>query len=245
MVISVSQGRAAKDYQALGSDIRLKVLRELLREDCSISDLSEAVGLRPVTLRYHLNILVGDGLVERSTRRREGEVGRPPIRYRLRREGIVQGFPPRQYGMLAEILLGIIQGELKPRDSERALEAAGREVGRRFIETVARDEGVSSWGPKEFVRFYLERALARMGLLNVVVKLTDDSVQYRALSCPFQELAVAHPDLICDHLDVGFHKGVAESLGSGVREERLACIGHGDPHCEYRLRWIGDKEGGA
>lgn len=237
----MNQDRVAA-YQGLGSDVRLGILRELLKGDSGVAELSAAVGVQPVTVRYHLQVLIGEGLVERLRSRREGDVGRPPIRYRLRAGSLVQGFPPRQYGMLAEVLLGILEGTLDSTQREEALEAAGREVGRRLVDRTEQDESVPTWTPEAFVRHYLDRVLVGMGLLTVVVDQTEDTVQYRALNCPFQEMAVAHPEMICDHLDEGFHKGVAKGLGAGVRHERLACIGHGDPYCEYRVRWPKKKE---
>ena len=227
----------AEAFQTLGSDARLRILKELLRGERAIAELAAAVGLQPVTVRYHLTVLIGDGLVEKTTGHREGDVGRPPIRYRLRREGIIRGFPPRQYAMLAEMLLGIIGGSLDPGGRERALREAGKSVGQRLVETLEREAGFSGWGPRRFVRHYLENALARMGLLTVVADIGEDFVQYRSISCPFLELALSHPEMICDHLDAGFHEGVAAGMGSGVIHERLACMGHGDTFCEQRMKW--------
>lgn len=227
----------AEAFQTLGSDARLRILKELLRGDRSIADLASAVGLQSVTVRYHLNVLIGDGLVERSTSHGGGEVGRPPSRYRLRREGIIRGFPPRQYAMLAEMLLGIIESSLDRAGRERALRGAGRAVGQQLLQTLEKEAGISAWGPREFERHYLETAMARMGLLTVVADMGEDFVRYRSFSCPFLELAQKYPEMICDHLDAGFHEGVAARLGPGVVYQRLACMGHGDAFCEQHLKW--------
>ncbi|MCJ2532075.1 MAG: winged helix-turn-helix domain-containing protein, partial [Candidatus Thermoplasmatota archaeon] len=72
----------AEAFQALGSDVRVRILKELLRGEQDTSALVGATGLRPGSIRYHLNILVGEGLVEKFIRHQEGDVGRPPIRYR-------------------------------------------------------------------------------------------------------------------------------------------------------------------
>jgi len=227
----------AEAFQTLGSDARLRILKELLRGERAIAELAAAVGLQPVTVRYHLTVLIGDGLVEKTTSHREGDVGRPPIRYHLRREGIIRGFPPRQYAMLAEMLLGIIGGSLDPGGRERALYGAGKAAGEQLVETLEREAGFSGWNPRRFVRHYLESALARMGLLTVVADIGEDFVQYRSISCPFLELALRYPEMVCDHLDAGFHEGVAAGMGSGVIHERLACMGHGDTFCEQRMKW--------
>ncbi len=234
--------RGTDEFLTLGSDVRMKILKELLQGDRGIAELAAVVGLHPVTVRYHVNILVRDGLVEKRTQRREGEVGRPPVRFRLRHERMVGGFPPRRYQVLSEILLGIIEQSLEKEEWQRALYVAGREFGRQLIQVIERKDEVSSWSPARFVRHYLEGALAEMGLVTALADQGDDFVSYRAFTCPFQELAIKYPDKICNHLDLGFHTGVSERLGPGVIHERLACMGHGDPYCEYYVRWSRGKQ---
>lgn len=229
-------------FHALGSEARLKLLRELLQGDRDVADLSEAVGLHPVTVRYHLNILVGDGLVQKMTTPREGEVGRPPILYRLRQKELVESFPPRRYEMLSEILLSVVGASMGEEEARRVLFQAGLRTGEDLIKALEQEGGISHWTPDRFARAYVEGAMAAMGLVASVVEQGEDSVQYRSFVCPFQELALKYPDKICDHLDAGFHQGIANALGPEVVHERLACIGHGDPHCEYRVRWKSGKE---
>src|SRR3989304_7255143 len=52
----------AEAFQTLGSDARLRILKELLRGERAIAELAAAVGLQPVTVRYHLTVLLRDGL---------------------------------------------------------------------------------------------------------------------------------------------------------------------------------------
>ncbi len=229
-------------FHALGSEARLKILRELLQGDRDVSELAEAVDLHTVTVRYHLNILVGDGLVQKLTAPREGEVGRPPIRYHLRQKELVESFPPRRYEMLSEILLGVVDAALPKAEMRRVLYDAGHRTGADLANALRRQEGFAQWNPERFVRHYVEGAMATMGLIASVTEKTEDHVQYRSFVCPFQELALKYPDKICDHLDAGFHEGVAETLGPGVVHERLACMGHGHPYCEYRVNWKGGEE---
>lgn len=229
-------------FHALGSEARLSILRELLQGDRDASSLAETVDLHPVTVRYHLNILVGDGLVQKLTAPREGEVGRPPIRYHLREQEFVESFPPRRYEMLSEILLGVVDASLEEEEMQRVLYDAGHRTGGDLAEALRRQEGLDEWTPERFARLYVEGAMAAMGLVASVVEESPTSVRYRSFVCPFQELARKYPDKICDHLDAGFHEGVADTLGPGVVHSRLACIGHGDPHCEYRVDWRSAKE---
>jgi predicted ArsR family transcriptional regulator len=227
----------AEAFQALGSDVRVRILKELLQGERDTSQLVQATGLRSGSVRYHLNILISEGLVEKFTRHQEGDVGRPPIRYRLRAAGVAQGIPFRQYRLLSEVLLSVISETLPREEQDRALYAAGKQVGQQLIGGIAAEASVAEWDPGLFVQVFLHGALPRMGSLTTVMDQDEDSVRYRAMTCPFQELALKRTRMICDTFDKGFHEGVAESLGSQVRHKRLACIGHGDPYCEYALRW--------
>ncbi len=227
----------AKAFQALGSDVRVRILKELLRRERDVSELVRATDLRSSSVRYHLNILIGEGLVEKFTLHQEGDLGRPPVRYWLRAGGIAQAIPLRQYRLLSEVLLEVIRDSLPPEEQERALYEAGKQVGQQLIDGVASEAEVAEWDSDLFVRVFLGDALPRMGSLITVTNQAEDFVQYRAMTCPFQELALKRPRMICDSFDKGFHEGMAERLGSQVRFTRLACIGHGDPYCEYRLRW--------
>lgn len=224
-------------FQTRGSDAPLKILQELLKGDRDISGLAGSVGLRPATIRYHINILLRESLVERYTHRGEGEVGRPATRFRLRSAGMIRGFPPRQYRLLSEIFLGIIESTLDSEEREKVLYDAGWVAGQRLLESVGQNSDVSVWTPERFVQHYVAGALAAMGLVTAVADVGPSFVRYRSFTCPFQELALKHPDTICDHLVRGYHEGVAAALGTGVVHERLACMGQGDPFCEDRVRW--------
>lgn len=232
---------SAEAFQALGSDVRMNILRNLIRGDCSVAQLARAARLHPATIRYHLSILLQDGLVEKVPTRRDGRVGRPTTRYCIRNVEI-GGFPPRRYEILSEILL-LTMGRLLDRQrSDQALYEAGRESGQRMVAGVEEAAKVSEWGPREFVQHCLLGAFASMGMQTEVVQERDDFVRFRAFTCPFQELAVKYPDRVCDSLDRGFHEGIATRMGSLVVGERLACMGHGDAFCEYSLHWAKLKE---
>lgn len=222
----------------LGSDSRLRILQELMRGDRSVSELAGSVDLHPATIRYHLNVLLRDDLIEQIVRRRTGVIGRPEVRFRIREGRKPEGFPPRQYEMLSEILLQVVVDSHDPEDWKRTLYSAGRRAGIQLMEAIDR-EGKAAWTPRRFVDSFLKGVVARMGMQTEVVDLRRDGVQFRAFTCPFQELAKRYPDKVCDYLDRGFHEGIAEKLGAGVVHERLACIGHGSPFCEYRVRWPG------
>ncbi len=228
---------ATESFQALGSEPRLGILQELQHGERGVSDLAKAVGLHPVTVRYHLGILLRDGLIEQVRYRREGGIGRPAALYRVRTDAGVEGYPPRRYEMLSEILLRLISQSLDRKALEKALRGAGQTTGQQLLEAIDAEAQVPVWNPGNFVEFFLKRAMSRMGIDVEILAVGEDLVHYRAYGCPFRELAERYTEEICDNLDLGLYEGITQSMGSGVAFERLACIGHGDPNCEYRLRW--------
>lgn len=236
------QPNTSVTFQALGSDLRLRILRELAVGSRGIVELAAALNVTAPTLRYHLGVLLQDGIVEKVPTQRDGRIGRPSVRYRLRKTHVVDGFPIRRYETLSEILLSVITASLPQDRWEKALYEAGRSSGRQLIASIGKEDGESGWDPDRFVRECLEGHFTAMGIQTEVLDLGRDRVRYRAFACPFQELAAKYPDRVCDNLDVGFHEGVAEALGSGVSTQRLQCMGHGAPFCEYSLRWTKTPE---
>ena len=71
---ALSEDRAAAMLAALGSTVRLKVYRLLLRagtHGVSVSSLQRASGIPPSTLNHHLAALLGAGLVAQERVGRE------------------------------------------------------------------------------------------------------------------------------------------------------------------------------
>ncbi len=228
---------ATESHQALGSDARVGILHELKLGERGVSDIAKAVGLHPVTIRYHLGILLREGLIEQVPSRREGVVGRPPALFKLSTHAAVGGYPPRRYEMLSEILLALISLKLSQKDLEKSLREAGQRTGQQLIKAIEVEAGAPVWNPGNFVNLFLKGAMTRMGIDVDLLAVDKDLVHYRAYGCPFQELAERHPEEICDNLDVGLYEGMTRTMGSEVAFERFACIGHGDSYCEYRLQW--------
>jgi ArsR family transcriptional regulator len=59
----------AARLRLLGDPARLRILRELLRGECSVLELAERVGLQQPSVSKHLSVLRGEGIV---ARRQEG-----------------------------------------------------------------------------------------------------------------------------------------------------------------------------
>ncbi|MGF2945030.1 helix-turn-helix transcriptional regulator, partial [Mycobacterium sp. Lab-001] len=93
---------------------RRKVLQVLRAspDPMSIAAIAEVLRVHPNTVRFHLDILLGDGQVERVDPGRKGP-GRPALMFRAVRQMDRGG--ARHYRMLAEILSEALASERDPR----------------------------------------------------------------------------------------------------------------------------------
>lgn len=97
--------------------------------------------------------------------------------------------------------------------------------------------GVSEWTPEAFRNLFVDGLLKELGTEPEVTKMTEKEVAYREHNCLFLEMALKHPETICDGLDAGLYRGISGGMGQGVEGRRLKCRGHGDTYCEYSFKW--------
>jgi len=223
-------------FAAIGNRVRMAILSQLSAQEKSVAELTEALGLHRLTVRYHLAFLLQNGLVEEVAPTKHGQVGRPAALYRASRQARLPGFPPRHYEVLAQVTLKALVDEIGTEGAVERLEAQGRAFGKRMIEQVHDEKKVRRWTPETFREAVLQGLFKEFGVESQVLGETKDALHYRSFTCPFLEMAQQMPGLVCDALDSGMHRGIDDALGV-VTTERRACMGHGDPFCEYQLRW--------
>jgi predicted ArsR family transcriptional regulator len=185
---------------------------ELVREHDGAVDaeeLAEQIGLHVTTVRFHLDALCSQGVVER-TRIARASVGRPRTGYLAVRDRL-------DYRGLAEIL-ALELGDTKDQRRRRA-EAAGRRWAQR-IQAEATHEDVVEQDDSERTRpnatvedraAMVASVFARMGFgpeLAPPAKSAGDTQQaIRLHACPIRELARAHPEVGCS-----LHRGLLQGL---------------------------------
>ncbi|MDQ0381795.1 helix-turn-helix transcriptional regulator [Amycolatopsis thermophila] len=133
-----------------------------------VAELARQVGLHPNSVRFHLDQLVADELVERVPGRASGP-GRPPAEYRVP-PGTARG-RDRRYEALAEVLLG------GPGDPA----AAGVAWGRRLADR----PGTAG------------EVVGLLDELGFAPEPAAEPHRIRLRHCPFLELAARHRDAVC------------------------------------------------
>lgn len=196
----------------MGQQRQRQRILELVRQHAEAVDAAELAaqtGLHPTTVRFHLDALCSDGIVER-TRLARPSVGRPRTGYLAVRERL-------GYRTLAEIL-ALELGDTTDKRRRRAQAA-----GRRWAERIANDSTREDIAPQNTSNqpgqpaelaihaALIARVFDRMGFgpeLQPAAGSTRARHQTIHLhSCPVRELARAHPEVSC-----ALHQGLLQGL---------------------------------
>jgi predicted ArsR family transcriptional regulator len=180
--------------------------RPVSREECG-----QAVRIDRSLAAYHLDRLVERGLLEASYRRPAGRggpgAGRPPKLYRRAAREFVCRTPPRDYRLLAELL--VCAADEAGTEVRTAIERAARELGQRLAAAAPDQTGTPWQRLQELLHDHgYEPYFAEPGLL-------------RLRNCPFHAVADRHPELVCG-LNLALVQGILAELDAEAAAEELA-----------------------
>lgn len=193
----------------------LKILRE--RGQADINDLSAALGLSPVTVHYHINVLQRDGLLEVKALRQG--VGRPKNVFALR-DAAYEKFP-QSYHRLSDRLLDLLKSRLTEADIQQLFERIGQDIAAEH----ATDLNGKSLEKKIET---LVGLLGEEGFMSRLEKVGVDQFVLTQYNCPYQYVVTRHPE-VCE-LDLQL---MNSALGTSVT--RHTCVVHGDSVCTFHI----------
>ena len=198
-------------FKTLGDNTRYAIYLELARANrpLTTAEIADTIDLHPNTVRPHLERMRDTGLVEVEVGGR-GEIGRPQHRYSLAADAPSLGLEPPVMPVLARMVLAM---------AERL--GAGAEDAR----SVGDGEGAARAERFRDAPSTLEAIVSELGMLGfdpVVSPDADDpdAAVIAFANCPFGDLAVAHPDLVCS-LHHGLIAGFVRQMGDA--EVRSFC----------------------
>jgi predicted ArsR family transcriptional regulator len=200
--------------QATRQDI-LDFLRR--RNQATVKEIGEHLGLTATGIRQHLTVLERDGLV--AAREERGHVGRPALVYRLTEQG--DGVYPKRYDELALSLVEESRRLLGP----QALQQLMRKVAARFA---------APFLPKLEGKPVAERVEAAGAILQErgnIASWSDQDGEFllRQHTCPFWNVATKN-SAVCA-LDVQF---IRQLVGADAR--LTTSLLRGDDCCTFRVR---------
>jgi predicted ArsR family transcriptional regulator len=222
----LSWGRRLAAVASLGDENRRKLFDVVASAADAVSrdDAAKAVGLARSTASFHLDRMVGDGLLAVEFRKlggREGPgSGRPAKLYRAAVQEVAVSVPERHYDLAAELLVSAVEVAThdggSPRDAllraarSRGESAAGSTAGVAAGE--AAGEAAGAGDAAVFANF-----LAGEGYRPA----DDGGGGLLLLNCPFHRLAAGHADVVCA-MNGAFLCGAATALG--VEPERVEAL---------------------
>jgi len=181
--------------KALGDNTRYAIYLELARSPLPLAtaEVADALDLHVNTVRPHLERMRDVGLLAVDTETR-GTVGRPQHRWSISADAPALGLEPSPWPTMARTLLeAAAHGGLAPED----IAEAGRRQGRA---------DAAQWPDDTECLDGLVVEQARLGFDPATVEDTDRATVAFA-HCPFRELAVEHPQLVC-----ALHGGLVEGF---------------------------------
>jgi len=165
----------------LQDPVRRRLYEYVVAQDGAVSrsEAAEAAGVQRTLAAFHLDKLVGAGLLETESRRLGGQsgpgAGRPAKLYRRSGAEVQFSVPARDYRTAADLLAEV--AEVARLDT--ALQAAARREGRAAAQPV-KDLAAAS------------AVLAARGY-----QPCPDGPVLRLANCPFHVLSQRHPGLVC------------------------------------------------
>lgn len=193
----------------------LNILRE--RGQANINELSEALGLSPVTVHYHINVLQRDGLLQIKALRQG--VGRPKNVFTLHSNALDKF--PQSYHRLSDRLLDILKSRLTETDIQELFERIGREIAAEHA------EALKNKSLEQKIEM-LANLLGEEGFMSRLEKISSDHFVLTQYNCPYQYVVARHPE-VCE-LDLQL---MNTALGTPVR--RQSCVVHGDSVCTFHI----------
>ncbi|MEA3336817.1 MAG: ArsR family transcriptional regulator [Chloroflexota bacterium] len=198
---------------------RYRIL-EIIKEngDVTVAELARQLGMAPVSVRHHLDVLQGENLIWTPRVRRPGTVGRPRQVYALT-EAANSHFP-NNHGLLADSMLVELKQLLTHEQLTAMLERmADTMVDAGGVPAKDADIGIRIDQAVDYLndRGYLARREEREGEIYI-----------NTLNCPYSEVAKNHPELCLMDLRL------VENLIGG-KLTAVTRLSQGDCRCAYRI----------
>jgi predicted ArsR family transcriptional regulator len=187
-----------------------------------VADIAARVGRHANSVRFHLDGLLEQGLIERTSEGRDIP-GRPRTLYTATPDAPHAG--RRSYRLLAQILTDYLAAHV--RNPRKAALEAGEQWGRRLGERPARSRRVTA-------RAATRELVDKLDQLGFAPEPVTSGRRRQILlhHCPFREAAEQHQSVVCT-VHLGLMRGMLDELDAPVAATGLdplvepdLCIAH-------------------
>ena len=195
---------------------------EILKEhgEATIDELSESLGLTSVTVRHHLDILRGEGLVEVPEVKRRATPGRPQYVYTLTQ--VADEHFPKNYAGFTNLMITEIKERLAPAELDRIL----RGMAHRMVADA----------PRPIAGETIEQRLTRLvnflnqkGYIAKWDRAQENNGYYlHTTNCPYHDISHNHTQVCVMDMTL-----ISELLGTAP--ERISWMTAGEFDCTYHI----------
>jgi predicted ArsR family transcriptional regulator len=199
----------------------LEILKEQKEAtiDEIVTELTGRIGkITAVTVRHHLEILRGDGLVAAPAVRRRSAPGRPQYVYTLTPQAA--DYFPNNYQGLASNLLGQMKNQLPPAQVNQILEGVANEMA---------DQAVVPDAPIEVRLDHAIAYLKNNGYTAAWQHTDNGALVLSVTSCPYEQVSCNNPELC--KMDERLIQNLV-----GVPAKRVSWQLDGDEACTYLIK---------
>lgn len=200
--------RDVSSLAALGDPLRRRLYEFVVaqREPVSRDQAAEALGIARHAVKFHLDRLEGEGLLEAVFSRPSGKggpgAGRPAKFYRRAAREFAVSLPERRYDLASHIMAeAITASERDGLPITEAVADAAHRAGRACGETTSAS---------------LDHVLADLGY-----EPQSDADGIKLANCPFHSLAADYTELVCG-LNLNLINGLLAELGPPALRAELA-----------------------
>jgi predicted ArsR family transcriptional regulator len=212
----------------------LQILKE--NEGATVAELADQLGMAPVSVRHHLDILQGDNLICIDRVVRKGSVGRPQQLYVLTDEAV--GYFPNNFAALAGNLARQLKQVLPPDQVQCAFRAMAHEIASELSNPLASNE------PIEERLTQVTEFLNQRGYLahwEAISERPDDGYLLHKCNCPYAGVSTEHRELcLMDQTLVEELVGEPCRRTQAMVENAHCCTYHIRPAISCEIRLVGD-----
>ena len=167
--------------------VRQAILEILKRKShATVAELAEELEMAPVSVRHHLDLLIGDGLVSAPRVRRGAGAGRPKRVYALTPEAAAHF--PNNYRQLADISLSALKQVLPDEEVLAVMTAFAARTAAQA------PEGLGALPLSQRIEA-VAQFLSQRGYMADCECADEGVAVLQTCNCPYAQVASVHPEL--------------------------------------------------
>ncbi len=199
--------------------VRNRIL-EILKQDgqASVGALADQLDMAPISVRYHLDILLSDNLITVSKDKGRRKVGRPQQIYSLTANA--DAHFPDNFALLTAGVVRQMKQMLPPDKIDGCFRKLAQEMAQPVTLNCPADERLDK---------RMDRVVAFLNERGYLAQWEPDAGLLHTHNCPYTGVAAEHKELCCMDL------ALMESL-SGQSCELVQAIADGQCNCSFRVQ---------